>query len=160
MPRTLVFLAAFLLAAPAFAQAQGVALINLQGEWNGAGALQHQNGLTERIRCQALYASPTPDQLRQRLSCKSDSTDFSITSILQLSGNDLSGEWSETTRNARGNFRGRVGSGLIQGQVIGTGFSAAITIRFAGDRQNVGIRSAGTDMSNLDMVLTRARHGR
>ena len=147
-------LAASLLSLPAAAQQAG--FTDLHGEWRGSGTLQHQNGVSERIRCEASYQAPSPERLRQTLRCRSDQTQFSLANTLSLSGRDIVGDWTETTRNARGSLRGRFSPGVIQGQVEGTGFSAAVSIRYAGNQQNVSIRSAGTETNNLTMVLTRA----
>jgi len=151
---SLPFLLAPLLATGALAQSAG--FTGLDGDWRGGGTLQHGNGLTERIRCEASYRVSSPEKLRQSLRCRSDQSQFSLATNLSLSGRDIFGDWSETTRNARGSLRGRFSPGVIQGQVDGTGFSANVTIRFAGNQQNVAIRSAGTEMTTLNMVLTRA----
>ena len=151
---SLPFLLAPLLATGALAQSAG--FTGLDGDWRGGGTLQHGNGLTERIRCEASYRVSSPEKLRQSLRCRSDQSQFSLATNLSLSGREIFGDWSETTRNARGSLRGRFSPGVIQGQVDGTGFSANVTIRFAGNQQNVAIRSAGTEMTTLNMVLTRA----
>jgi hypothetical protein len=150
----LPILAAPLLASGALAQDAGFS--GLDGEWRGGGTLQHQNGVTERIRCEATYRVSSPERLRQSLRCRSDQTQFSLATNLSLSGRDIFGDWTETTRNARGTLRGRFSPGVIQGQVDGQGFAANVTIRFSGNQQNVAIRSAGTEMTTLNMVLTRA----
>lgn len=143
-------------ASPHASRAQDAGLTLFEGEWNGSGTLQRQSGVTERIRCQARYQSPSATRLRQTLQCRSDASTFALVGNLTLNGRDLTGDWTETTRNARGSFRGRVASGSIQGQVEGTGFSAAVNIRTAGNRQTVGIKAAATEMTSLDMVLTRS----
>jgi hypothetical protein len=145
--------------APLFASgalAQSAGFTGLDGDWRGGGTLQHGNGVTERIRCEASYRVSSPERLRQSLRCRSDQSQFSLATNLSLNGREIFGDWSETTRNARGSLRGRFSPGVIQGQVDGTGFAANVTIRFAGNQQNVAIRSAGTEMTTLNMVLTRA----
>lgn len=150
----LPILSAPLFAAGALAQSAGFS--GLDGEWRGGGTLQHQNGVTERIRCEASYRVSSPEQLRQSLRCRSDQTQFTLATNLSLSGRDIIGDWTETTRNVRGALRGRFSPGVIQGQVDGQGFSANVSIRFAGAQQNVAIKSAGTETTTLNMVLTRA----
>jgi hypothetical protein len=143
-----------LLAGQALAQEPGFSA--LDGDWRGGGTLQHQNGVTERIRCEANYRVSSPERLRQSLRCRSDQTQFSIAISLSLSGRDISGDWTETTRNARGSLRGRFSPGAIQGQVDGQGFAANVSIRYSGNQQNITIKSAGTETNSLNMVLTRA----
>jgi hypothetical protein len=143
-----------LIATGALAQSAGFS--GLDGDWRGGGTLQHGNGVTERIRCEASYRVSSPERLRQSLRCRSDQSQFSLSTNLSLSGRDIFGDWAETTRNARGSLHGRFSPGVIQGQVDGPGFSANVSIRFAGNQQNVAIRSAGTEMTTLNMALTRA----
>jgi hypothetical protein len=156
---TRVFLSSFLIIGPIHASsawAQSSGFSGLDGEWRGGGTLQHGNGLTERIRCEASYRVSSPERLRQSLRCRSDQSQFALVANLSLNSREIFGDWTETTRNARGSLRGRFSPGVIQGQVEGTGFSANVTIRFAGAQQNVSIRSAGTEITTLNMVLTRA----
>lgn len=138
------------------ASAQDAGFSALNGDWRGGGSLQHQNGVTERIRCEANYRVSSPDRLRQNLRCRSDQTQFALSTNLSLNGREIFGDWTETTRNARGSLRGRFSPGVIQGQVDGQGFAANVNIRFAGNQQNVTIKSAGAEMTSLSMVLTRA----
>lgn len=140
-------------AGPALAQDAGLAALN--GTWRGGGTLQHQNGVTERIRCDASYRGSS-EHLRQTLRCASDQTQFALAANLSLNGREIIGDWTETTRNARGSVRGRFAPGALQAQVDGPGFSANVGIRYAGNRQNVTIKSAGQEMTSLNMVLTRA----
>jgi hypothetical protein len=126
------------------------------GTWSGSGSLSHQNGLTERIRCEATYAPSGDDSLQQRLQCSSDSTSFDLVSNVQDQDGQLSGSWVEQTRSARGQFSGTLRRNLIEGTVQGPGFSASIVIALRGRRQTIGIRSAGSDISSLSMVLSRS----
>src|SRR6478672_5737237 len=144
------------LATASGALAQDAGFSGLNGEWRGGGTLQHQNGVTERIRCEANYRVSSPERLRQSLRCNSDRTQFALATNLSLSGREIIGDWTETTRNARGNLRGRFSPGVIQGQVDGQGFSANVTIRFAGNQQNVSIKAAGVEMNSLNLVRTGA----
>lgn len=157
-----VFSFAAVLSASCAAQSQGAAEAQeagfnaLNGDWRGSGTLQRQNGVTERIRCEANYRTSSADRLKQSLRCRSDQTEFSLAANLALNGREIIGDWTETKRNARGSLRGRLSPGVLQGQVDGPGFAANVQIRFAGNQQNVSIRSAGQEMTNLSMVLTRA----
>jgi hypothetical protein len=143
-----------LIASGALAQSSGFSGLN--GDWRGGGTMQHDNGVTERIRCEATYRVSSPERLRQTLRCRSDQSQFSLATNLSLNGGDIVGDWSEATRNARGSLRGRFSPGVIQGLVDGPGFSANVSIRFFGNQQNVAIKSAGTEITTLNMVLTRA----
>ena len=137
------------------AQSAG-SLAAFAGTWVGSGTLTRQDGTTERIRCQADYASRDPHSLQQNLRCRSDNTQFNLVSDVAEAGDHLSGDWVETTRNARGTLSGRNSRGTITANVQGPGFSAGVAIAARGNRQSVDIRSSGGDIVGLSMSLTRA----
>lgn len=149
-------LALCLSTAAASAQTAG-SLAAFAGSWVGSGTLTRQDGTTERIRCQADYASRDPHSLQQNLRCTSDNTQFNLISDVAESGERLSGDWVETTRNARGTLSGRNSRGTITASVQGPGFSAGVAIAARGNKQSVNIRSSGGDIVGLSMSLTRAR---
>jgi hypothetical protein len=141
---------------PPSAKAQtGGYLRDFQGTWNGAGTLSHQDGVSERIRCQAFYAPLDARRLQQRLRCTSDSTSFDLVSNLTEDSGRLTGDWTEIGRNARGNLVGRIGRGNISANVQGPGFTAAIVVAARGNRQSVNIRSEGGDITAISMTLSR-----
>jgi hypothetical protein len=153
--RSAPFLAlACLIATPAAAQQAGFSA--LQGDWRGNGTLRHQNGVTERVRCEATYRAPAPERLRQSLRCRSDQSQFSFGINMALNGGEITGDWTETTRNASGSLRGRLSPGLIQGRADGPGFAANVGISFTNSQQNITIRTSGADLSAVNMVLSRA----
>jgi hypothetical protein len=127
-----------------------------EGTWTGTGTLSHQNGVTERIRCRVQYVPRGAQSLQQTLQCQSDDTNFNIVSTVLNQGGRLTGDWTETTRQARGTLTGTMSSSELKAQVQGTGFTAGIGIGVRGNRQSVNIRAAGTDLSSLSMSLTRS----
>ena len=153
--RALTLIAFFLTSAPAFAQSSP-SLKNYAGNWVGSGTLSHENGQTERIRCQVGYALRTSSTLQQTLDCKSDNTSFELVSSIADQGGRLSGDWLEKTRNAHGAFVGVLSQAGIQGNVQGTGFAAAIAIGLRGNKQTIAINSRGGDIKDLRLVLARS----
>ena len=139
------------------AQSATATLKTLEGHWTGAGVLTRDNGGTERIRCQADYAAKAPSGLQQSLSCSSDSTHFDLQSNLSENGGALSGDWTETNRNARGNLTGKVSGNTITAAVQGPGFTAGIGIGVKGNRQDINIKAQGGDITGLTMSLARGR---
>lgn len=127
-----------------------------EGTWTGTGTLSHQNGVTERIRCRVQYVPRGAQSLQQTLQCQSDATNFNIVSTVSDQGGRLTGDWTETTRQARGTLTGTMSGSELRAQVQGAGFTAGIGIGVRGNRQSVNIRAAGTDLSALSMTLTRA----
>ncbi len=148
-------LALCLAAGAASAQSAG-SLAAFAGSWSGSGTLTRQDGTTERIRCQANYATRDPHSLQQNLRCQSDNTQFNLVSDVSEAGDRLTGDWVETTRNARGSLVGRNQRGTITANVQGPGFTAGVAIAARGNKQSVEIRANGGDISGLSMSLTRA----
>ena len=139
----------------AFAQAGGFAA--LAGAWSGTGSVTLASGKVERIRCRASYeVTPSGNTFQQNLRCTSDSYDFDLRSSLVRSGDTLSGTWTETTRNVNGGISGRVSGSQIQAAIQGPGFSASLSLATQGDRQTVSLRSQGTELSSVSIVLRRA----
>jgi hypothetical protein len=128
----------------------------LGGSWSGTGTLRLQEGGTERVRCRATYVvGEGGSALQQNLRCASDSYRFDLSTHVTYHGGAISGSWSETTRNVRGGVSGRASSGEIDARVDGPGFAANLALTTRGDRQNVSIASAGTELSGLSITLTR-----
>jgi hypothetical protein len=147
---------------PLSAQAQGRAGVSdpfagLSGSWSGGGSITLSSGATERLRCRASYAStPGSADLQLSLRCNSDSYEFDLRSRLQYEGGAIAGSWIDATRNVTGSISGRASTGQIQGVVQGPGFTASLSLATRGNRQNVTIRSAGTELSQVSVALTRA----
>lgn len=127
----------------------------LTGNWVGTGTLSHSNGVTERIRCRVDYVLRGPQTIRQTLRCQSDTTNFDIVSTITEAGGRLTGDWTETNRNVRGTLTGTLRGGQVTAQVQGPGFNAGVGIAVKGNRQSVGIRAAGTDITGVTIALTR-----
>ena len=139
----------------AFAQGSGFAF--LSGAWNGSGSVTLASGAVERIRCRATYeVAPSGSTFTQDLRCASDSYNFTLRASVLRSGDTVSGTWTETTRNVNGGISGRVSGSQIQATIQGPGFSASLSMATQGDRQTVGIRSQGTELSTVSIVLRRA----
>lgn len=128
----------------------------LSGSWSGSGTVTLASGATERLRCEAGYAIAAGGQnLRQDLRCKSDSYMFDLRTSLAYQGGAVSGEWVEVTRNARGSISGQASRGQIQATVQGPGFAAGFALATRGNQQSVSIRSQGTEVTQVSIVLRR-----
>jgi hypothetical protein len=144
-----------LLPSAAFAQTGG--FVALSGSWSGSGSVTLASGATERIRCRATYeVTPSGNTFQQSLRCASDSYNFDLRSSVVRSGDTVSGTWSETSRNVTGGISGRVSGSQIQAMIQGPAFSASLSLATQGDRQTVNIRSQGTEVSAVSIVLRRA----
>jgi hypothetical protein len=130
----------------------------LSGSWSGSGTIMLANGRTERLRCQATYmVAPSGRNLRQNLRCASDSYNFDLRTSVEYTEGALSGTWTEVTRNAQGRISGRASGSRIEAAAQGPNFSAGLAIGTRGDRQSVNIRSQGTELAQVSIVLSRMR---
>jgi hypothetical protein len=124
--------------------AQSGPFAGMAGHWSGGGTITLDDGSSERIRCRASYAvSASGTGLNQTLTCASDSYKFNLSSNVVAEGASLSGTWSETSRGISGNLQGRTSGGTFQVVASAPGFNANITLRTAGNKQSVVIRSEG-----------------
>jgi hypothetical protein len=125
-------------------QAQSGPFAGFAGSWSGNGTVSLSDGSSERIRCRATYkVDGTGSGLEQTLRCASDSYKFDLSSNVKSQGNNVTGSWSEASRNVNGNLNGRAGGGQIDVFVEAAGFAANITLTTRGNKQSVSISSKG-----------------
>ena len=149
--------ALFGLAAPSYAQrGPDSAFAGLVGSWVGTGTITLASGAKENIRCRATYGLSDGGQLlKQTLRCASDSYNFDLRSNVKNDAGAISGSWRETTRQVQGSISGSAGPGQIQANIQGPTFSAGLLLASRGTRQTVTIRSQGSDLSEVSIVLNR-----
>lgn len=131
---------------------------DLAGAWTGTGTVSVSNGTQERIRCRASYSSPPSGQaLHQELRCASDSYKFDVdANVLTDDAGQLSGTWSELSRQVTGSVSGRVSPGALQALVNGSVFSASLSVSTKGNRQTVIIKPAGTEIQSVNVDMRRS----
>ena len=150
-------LAALLFASETYAQrgADG-AFAGLAGSWSGTGTITLSSGAKERIRCRATYSpAENGSLLQQSLRCASDSYNFDLRSNVKNEAGAISGTWRESTRQAQGSISGRASPGQIQANIQGPNFAASLLLATRGDRQSVSLRSQGSELSEVSIVLNR-----
>src|SRR5689334_17129464 len=87
-----------LTATAAFGQAGPFAA--LAGSWAGDGKISFADGRSERVRCRSdSKVGEAGNAIEQSLRCASDSYNFTLHSAAQARGSQISGTWSEETRN-------------------------------------------------------------
>jgi hypothetical protein len=152
---TLAFLPSF----PAAVWAQGpTPFVNFHGNWTGNGMITLSSGATERIRCRAKYKVENSDRsMQQELRCASDSYKFEVNSTIDYNGGSVYGTWAEITRNVSGAVNGKAAGNLIEANVAGGPFTAALSLTTTGNAQAVTIRPAGTDVTMVTINLQRGR---
>ncbi len=149
--------AAILAASAPAAFAEGGLFAPFAGPWVGNGVITVSNGSSERIRCRVhYYVMQEGRDLNQQLRCASDSYHFDVNSALLDDGaGRVVGNWTETNRNAIGKVNGEVDGGGVRAEVVGTGFTAALTVALHGDRQSVRIVPTGSDITSVTIELHR-----
>ena len=136
--------------------AQSSPFAGFSGTWSGNGKVSLSDGSSERIRCRATYAVDGSGRaLQQTLRCASDSYKFDLSSNVTSNGNNISGSWSEASRNIVGNLRGTAGGGQINVSVEAVGFSAHLTLRTNGNKQTVQISSPG-DIRDVSITMVKS----
>jgi hypothetical protein len=136
--------AALMLSVTAGSAQSGAPFAGFDGAWSGNGAVQLSDGTTEHLRCKADYKVDGGGlTLKQNLHCASDSYKFDLSSEVNSQGNQISGYWSEKSRNINGFLQGTAGGGQIEVFVQAAGFAANLTLTTTGNKQTVQISSKG-----------------
>lgn len=147
--------AAAALLAPVAAQAESAPFANYAGNWSGNGTITIAEGGTERIRCRGTYTvAGGGNNLHQVLRCASDSYRFELTSDVAAKGNNLSGSWSEASRNVNGSIEGSIVNGQVNALVTTNAFAATFNMSMRGNRQSVVISSKG-ELRGVNISLAR-----
>ena len=140
------------------ANAQTGAFAGMAGRWSGGGTVSLAGGPRERLSCRANYAvSGGGASLQQTLRCASESYRFELVSNLQDQGGQLTGSWSETSRNIQGTLSGRGQGGRLQVNANGPGFVANVSLNTQGDRQTVTVTTQGSEAAGASITLSRSK---
>lgn len=148
---------ALVLAAATFGAAQAAVgpFGALAGSWSGGGVLTRADGGQERLQCRASYA-PAQNNLRLNIRCASPSYTINLESDVAYNGGAISGQWSETSRNANGTLTGQASGDRIEAQAHSDMFSASLSVTTRGNRQSVAIRpQAGAEVSAVSITMQR-----
>ncbi len=130
--------------------------VELLGTWSGTGSVSLSTGSSERIRCQAAYASGDDlNNLRTVLRCASDSYKFELASDVTHGSGTITGAWKETSRNVTGPISGIAQPGDLRANINMPGFAADLNIKTQGNRQVVSLRSEGTELTGISITLSR-----
>jgi hypothetical protein len=116
------------------------------GSWTGTGTIRLASGNKERIRCTAAYRvrSGSGRDVDLSLKCASDSYKFELTgNFLANESDQISGQWTERTRNIGGSVIGRSRGDRLQVHAESSGFAADLVMVTRERRQTVTIDSRG-----------------
>ena len=154
-------LALFLIASPASAQspadATGGTFAGLGGNWSGTGTIMVADGGSERIRCRATYTVGAGNMtLQQNLRCASDSYKFELSTDIKSNGSNVTGYWTETTRNLNGTLDGSGSNGQFNVLVTANGFAAELSLTLSGGKQTIVMSSKNTDLRGLNISMSKS----
>jgi hypothetical protein len=116
------------------------------GNWTGGGTLRPSNGAAERIRCNATYRprGSTMHEIELQLRCASDSYNFDLAGqFMADDNNQITGRWSERSRNIGGTAVGSSRGDRLQIHVEASGFAADLVLVTRNRQQSVSIDSQG-----------------
>ena len=147
------FVATFVISLPSASYAQSGPFAGLSGNWSGGGTVTLDDGSRERIRCRASYQVAGP-KMSMTLTCASDAYKFNLAANVVDEGGQVSGQWSESSRNVSGSLQGRGGGGNFQIVAATAGFNANISLRTVGNKQSVTMR-ADSQFKGADISLSK-----
>lgn len=152
-----VCFAATLSSGPPGAAWAASAFAGFAGAWRGTGSIALGDGSREALRCKASYGiRGDGDALSLDVECASDSYRVHIVSDVTAQGRQFSGSWQETTRQAQGTVTGSIPQpGEMQASFVALGVEIQLAARTTGRRQAITLRSQGTDVKGVDLVLKR-----
>ena len=122
------------------AYAQASAFAGMAGTWSGGGTVTLEDGSSERIRCRASYRVGGPN-MEMVLTCASDAYKFNLQAAVVAQGGEVSGTWSESSRNVGGTIQGRGGGGSFQVVASAAGFNSSISLKTSGNKQAIAMRA-------------------
>lgn len=133
---------AFFMAASAASpsHAQSSTFAGMAGTWSGGGTVTLDDGSSERIRCRATY-KVTGASMQMALTCASDAYKFNLGADVVAAGGEVTGNWTESSRNIGGSIQGRGAGGSFQVVAQAAGFVANITLRTIGHKQQIALRA-------------------
>lgn len=131
------FMAGF---AASTSHAQSSAFAGMAGNWHGGGTVTLDDGSSERIRCRATY-KVLGASMDMSLTCASDAYKFNLLAAVVAQGGEVTGNWSETSRNIGGSIQGRGAHGSFQVIAQAAGFGASIGLKTTGNKQTIALRA-------------------
>ena len=127
----------------------------LLGSWKGSGTFSLEDGTRERISCNAYYTGGA-SQLGLAILCKSPNNEIHMRGKLSYNGGKVSGSWEERTYQAEGKLTGKASDNKLKMDISGL-VTGTMIVAYSGKRQQVSIKTAGTQLKTIDIKLARSR---
>jgi hypothetical protein len=130
----------------------------LAGSWSGSGTIDLSNGRHEPIKCRASYdVLEDQKKLQLNIHCASESYNFDLRSSATYANGAITGNWSESTRNAAGTLSGKVEGAGFQVVANGPTFAADLSLMTRGDKQSVSIKSRDAEAAVRGATINMQR---
>ena len=101
----------------------------LAGSWSGSGTIDLSNDRHEPIKCRASYdVLEDQKKLQLNIRCASESYSFDLRSSATYADGAITGNWSESTRNAAGTLSGKVEGAGFEVVANGPSFTANLNL--------------------------------
>ena len=116
---------------------------DLAGRWAGSGTVQWKNGNEQPYKCTVTYfLGDNATRVKQTLRCQSpDENKLEIATLMQVSGETITGTWEERLSSMTGTVKGRVTANGYEALAHNQFFNAAFEIEMASAcEQQVTIR--------------------
>lgn len=132
-------------------------LDKLAGRWVGEGRLGIKDGQSENVKCRVTYIpAGNTDQLKQSVRCASAGGSIEVQSTIAHASGNITGSWSELTRNMRGDLSGQVTPRGFHVSVRGADLTANMNVVINGPKQIIEIQFHNSSLIGLTLVLTKA----
>lgn len=156
-PALTALLAGALLSGGVSPPAQSAAPVSdLDGRWSGWGSIKMANGAAEQVKCVATYfIKGAGTQLTQNLRCASPSFRIDAVAVLDVRGDEVTGNWEERTYAAQGSVSGRLTDSGFNLSIQGDSFSAAMAVAVSKCRQSISIAPQGFEISRIAVGLDK-----
>jgi hypothetical protein len=118
-------------------------ITDLAGRWAGSGTVQWKNGNQQPYKCTVTYfLGDNATRVKQTLRCQSpDENKLEIATLMQVTGETITGTWEETLSSMKGTVKGRVTATGYEAFAQNQFFNAAFEIEMANAcEQQVTIR--------------------
>lgn len=106
---------------------------DLAGRWAGSGTVRWKNGNEQPYKCTVTYfLGDNATRVKQTLRCQSpDENKLEIATLMQVSGETITGTWEERLSSMTGTVKGRVTANGYEALAHNQFFNAAFEIEMA-----------------------------
>lgn len=111
---------------------------DLDGAWKGSGTFSPLGGAPERVSCRVTY-NVKGSSTKQSITCAGADYKVTINATINISGEKLSGNWSEATLGASGGVSGLAKGNTIMARIDGEKFTGRMNIKVAGASHTISI---------------------